>query len=168
MGSSIPILRLTKGLSWKDMDIPIVVYDFSWLPGTYDHRGPAKPEEEGKEIINYTVRVQAVPTCMGNGTHCLNITFQIWLSIVNHNTSQDFHNTLCMLYASDFRGQKINAIRSINLPFCETWVTNKEFYGVHWQQCKGENRECLLISPMETSSIGAFTAPLKENILTQN
>ena len=31
------------------MDIPIVVYDFSWLPGPYDHRGPAKPEEVGKE-----------------------------------------------------------------------------------------------------------------------
>lgn len=137
---------VNKRVSWKDMDIPVVVNDFSWLPGPCDHRGPAKPEEEGKEIINYTVRVQAIPMCMGNGTHCLNITFQIWLSIVNHNTNQDFHNTLCMLYASGFRGQETDATSSINLPFCETWVTNKESYGVHWQQCKGEKPRVLINS----------------------
>lgn len=66
------------------MAIPIVVNESSWLPGSYDHRGPTQPKEDGKKIINYTVGMQGIPICMGNGTHYLNITFQIWLSIVNH------------------------------------------------------------------------------------
>lgn len=47
--------------------------------------------EKGKEIINYTVGVQGIPICMGNGFQCLNLTFQVQLSAVNHNITQDFY-----------------------------------------------------------------------------
>lgn len=35
-----------------DRDFPMVVNESSWLPSPYDTWGPAKPMEEGKEIIN--------------------------------------------------------------------------------------------------------------------
>lgn len=80
------------------MDIPVVVNESSWLPGPYDHRRPVNHKEGGKEITNYTVEVQGIHICMGNGTHCLNVTFRCWLSIVNHRTTQNFHNKFYMMY----------------------------------------------------------------------
>lgn len=80
----IPNPPINKWVVWGDVAIPIVVNESSWLPGPYDHRGPTQPKEDGKKIISYTVGMHGIPICMGNGMHCLNITFQIWLSIVNH------------------------------------------------------------------------------------
>lgn len=81
-----PAINLVE--SWGVMNIPMMVSESSWLPGPYDNRGPAQPMEEGKEIKNYTVGVQ-VPICMRNGIQCLNIIFQVQLSIIN--TTQDYH-----------------------------------------------------------------------------
>lgn len=80
--------------------------------------------EEGKEILNCTVGAQGISVCVGNGIQCLHRTFQVWLSIVN--TTQDYNIKFYMLHASGFRGQEINAASSINIPFCEMQVTNKE------------------------------------------
>lgn len=63
----------------------------SWLPGLYDHQGPAQPAEEGKEIINYTVEIKEIPTCIGNEILCLNITSQIWLSRIDPSNTQNSH-----------------------------------------------------------------------------
>lgn len=54
---------------------------------------------------------------MGNGIHCLHITFQVWLSIVT--ITQEYHNKFYMPHASGFRKQEINATSTINLPFCQ-------------------------------------------------
>ncbi|KAL6087801.1 hypothetical protein STEG23_016292 [Scotinomys teguina] len=43
----IPNLPFNKGVIWADIVIHILVNEFSCLPGPYNHRGPAKPEEEG-------------------------------------------------------------------------------------------------------------------------
>lgn len=86
---------------------------------------------------------------MGNGTQCLNTTFQVWLPIVN--TTQDFHNKFCMLYASGFKRKR----------FCEMWVTNKESSWIYCQQYKSENPPCLLMSPTEKSLIGAVMGSRK-------
>lgn len=126
-----PNSPINRGISWGDMDTPDVVNESSWLPGSYDHRGAAKPEEEGKKFTNYTVRMQGIPICMGNGIHHLNITFQFWLSLVSHSTAQNFHDKFYMFHPSAFRGQEINAARSINLPSCEMWLTNKDSDWVH-------------------------------------
>lgn len=71
---------LNKGVNWGDMHIPVVFSESSWLPGP-------KLREEGKEIINYTVGVQGILIHMGNRTHCLNITFPFWLSLLIHSTA---------------------------------------------------------------------------------
>lgn len=78
-----------------------------------------------------------------NRIQCLNITFQIWLSVVN--TIHDYHSKFYIFYSqyhptyyskfynfhtSGFDGQS----SSIHLPSCETKVTNKESDQVHWQQ----------------------------------
>lgn len=68
--------------------------------------------KEGKDIINYMMGVQGIAICMGNGIQCLNITFQVWLPVVN--TSQDHHKCY-MLHACSFRGQEINTTSSISL-----------------------------------------------------
>ena len=46
------------------------------LSGPYDHHGSAQPAQNGKEIVNYTVRIKGIPSRMGNGMNCLNITSQ--------------------------------------------------------------------------------------------
>lgn len=125
-----------------DTDIPVVVNESSWLPGTYDQRAPARPEEEDKEITSYTVGIQGIPTSMGDGIHCLNITFQICLSIVH--TTQNFHNKIYMLHVFHFRGQETNSTSSINLTFYEMWVSNKASDWIHWQQCKSETYQVLI------------------------
>lgn len=48
-----------------------------------------------------------------------------------------------MLHASGFRGQEINAASSINIPFYEMQVTNKEIW-LHWQQWKSEKPQGLI------------------------
>ena len=63
------------GVSWRNMDILGVVNEFSWLSGPYDNQEPAKPMEEGKKIINYSVEVQEIPLFMGIGIQSLNRTF---------------------------------------------------------------------------------------------
>lgn len=80
--------------------------------------------EQGTKITNYTVGVQEIPICMGNGIQCLKITFQLWLSVAN--TTQDFHSKFYMLYSSAFIGKEINAIDFRNLLFCEIWFTTKK------------------------------------------
>lgn len=75
-------------------------------------------------IDSYTVGVRGNPFCVGNGIQCLNITSQVWLPI--DKTTQDYLNKFYMLQASGFKGQENNAISSINLLFCEMWVTNRE------------------------------------------
>lgn len=68
-----------------------------------------------KKIINYTVGAQGVLICMAKGPH---ITLQVWLSIVNTN----YYNFLCIFYmphASGYKGQEINMVSFVNLPFCE-------------------------------------------------
>lgn len=65
------------------MNIHVMVNEFSWL--TYHHQELAKPMEEGKN--NYIV---GVLICMSNRTQCLNVTFQVSLSI--GNIVHDFHN----------------------------------------------------------------------------
>lgn len=67
-----------------------------------------------------------------DGTQSLNVTFQMWLSRVN--ATQDFHNKFYMPHASGFKGREFNATSSINLPFCEMWVTRKESGKILWQQ----------------------------------
>lgn len=129
-------------VSWGDTDIPVVVNEFSWLPGPYDNRGSVQPMEEGRMIDNYTVGVQGMSICMGSGTQCLNITSQVWLSMVN--TTQDYHNIWYILHAFGFKGQEINATSSINLPFCEIRAVNKDSDWVHWQQCKSEKPGVLI------------------------
>lgn len=79
---------------------------------------------------------------MGNEIQCLNIILQVQLSIVN--TTQDYHNKFYMLHVYGFKGQQINATISINLPFCEMRVTNKESDWVHWQQCNSEKPQVLI------------------------
>ena len=92
-------------------------------------------------------------------------TSQGWLSVVNNK--QDYHK-FYMLHASVFRGQEINASNSLNLPFCEMWVINKESDRVHWQQCKSEKPQVLInISRGEIVDWSPFSFP-QENILTQN
>lgn len=97
----IPNPPINKGVSWEDTDILLVVNESSWLPSSYNHRGPAKSEVK---VTNYTHGVQEIPVCIGNGTDCLSITFQIWLSLVIHNTTQYFHSKFYMLHVSGFRG----------------------------------------------------------------
>ena len=53
------------------MDIPAVVKESSRLPGPYDNPGPALSMEKGRVIDNYTIGIQGIPICMGNGTHNL-------------------------------------------------------------------------------------------------
>lgn len=75
------------------------------------------------------IGAQGIPICMGSGIQCLNITSPVWLSIVN--TTQDYRDKFHMLHTSGSKGQKINVTDSINLPFCEMRVTNKESDWVH-------------------------------------
>lgn len=70
------------------------------------------------------------------------MTFQIWLSIVN--TTQYFHYKLFSLHASG--GQEINTANSLNLPFCEMWVTNKELTGYTGNNVNARTLGCVLIS----------------------
>lgn len=86
--------------------------------------------------------VQKIPICMGNRTQCLNITSQVWLTIVN--TTQNYHNKFYMLQTSGFKGQEINVTSSINLSFCGMWITNQESPWVHWQQGKSEKSQVLI------------------------
>lgn len=80
---------INTGVYWEDMGVPVLDNDSSGLPGLYDHQGPAQPAEEGKEIINYTVEIKEIPTCMGNEILCLNVTSQIWLSRIDGRTMQN-------------------------------------------------------------------------------
>lgn len=64
-----PLINLAVG--WEDTDIPVVVNEPSWLPGPYDSWGPAQPMEDDRVIDSYTVGIQGIPICMGNGTQCL-------------------------------------------------------------------------------------------------
>lgn len=57
----IPNPPINKGMRWGDMTIPVVVKELSRLPGPYDHRGSAMPEEESKEIVNNMVGMQGIP-----------------------------------------------------------------------------------------------------------
>lgn len=68
---------------WGDTDIPVVVNEPSWLPDPHDNSGPSQPVEEGRVIDNHTVGAQGIPLCLANGTQCLNITSQVWLTIVS-------------------------------------------------------------------------------------
>ena len=40
------------------MGIPVVVNEYSWLPGPYDNKRHAQPMDEGRVIDNYSVGVQ--------------------------------------------------------------------------------------------------------------
>lgn len=108
----------------------MVYKESSWLPGLYDHHGPVQPTKEGKEIINYSVEIKGIPTCMGNGNHCLYITSQIWWSRIDHSTKQNLRK-VPILCAFGFERQKINTTVSINLPFCKLQITNKESDWLH-------------------------------------
>lgn len=66
---------INLAVNWGDTDIPVTVNESSWLPGPYDSSVPAQAMEEGRVVDNCTVGVQ--------GIQCLNITSQIWLSVVN-------------------------------------------------------------------------------------
>lgn len=66
---------INMGVSWRNMDILVVLYEFSWLPGPQDKQEPVEPMEEGKKIINYSVGVQGIPISMGIGIQSLNIIF---------------------------------------------------------------------------------------------
>lgn len=67
---------INGGVSWGYMAILVVTNNSSWLPGPYDHRGSSQPAQEGKEIVNYTVRIKGIPIYMGNEIYCLSITSQ--------------------------------------------------------------------------------------------
>ena len=114
-------------------DIPVVATESSWLPGPYDNRGPSQRMEEDRVNENYT---EGISIYMGNETQCLNITYQVWLSIVS--ATQDYHNKFYMLQASGFKGQEINDTSSINPLFGEMRISNKESDWVRWQQCQSK------------------------------
>lgn len=65
------------------------------------------------------MEIKGIPTCMGNGNHCLYITSQIWLSRIDHSTKQNSYKKVPIFRAFGFEGQKINTTVSINLPFCK-------------------------------------------------
>lgn len=154
------------GVSWRNMDILVIGNEFSWLPGPYDNQEPAKPMDEGKKIINYSVGVQGIPISMGIGIQSLDITFHVLLSA--DDSTQDYHNKLYVLHTSAFRGQEIDATSSKNLPFCKYQLPTRHLTGHIGNTVRVRHPELLLISLMETSMIAACKASLKENILTQN
>lgn len=82
---------------------------------------------------------QGIPIFMGDVTHCQNITFHIWLSIVY--STQEVQNKFFMFLAFGFRGQEINSTNSINLPFCEMWISNKASDWIHCQQYTSKNHQ---------------------------
>lgn len=84
------------------MDIPLVINESSWLPGPYDNQCSVQPMEECNVIENYTVGLQVISICTGNEIQYLNITSQVWLSIIN--TTKGYHNKFYMLHASSFKG----------------------------------------------------------------
>lgn len=84
------------------MDIPLVINESSWLPGPYDNQCSAQPIKECNVIENYTAGLQVISICTGNEIQYLNITSQVWLSIIN--TTKNYHNKFYMLHASSFKG----------------------------------------------------------------
>lgn len=50
-----PYPPINIAMSWKDIYIPIMVNESSWLPGPYDNKGLSQSMEKDRVIDNYTV-----------------------------------------------------------------------------------------------------------------
>ena len=57
-------------------------------------------EEEGSQLINYTIGSDATPICIGFGSICLKTGYQKWLSVVKE--SNDDKTSLFLLTALNF------------------------------------------------------------------
>lgn len=79
------------------------------------------------------------------------------MAIQSQSTARDYRNKFYVLQASGFKGQVINATRSLSLPFCEMRVTNKASNWVHWQQGQNEKPRVLInISPGDVTLWSPF------------
>lgn len=99
-------------IRWGDINIKLIFL----VTRSIDNRGLSQPVEKGRVINTYIVGVQGIPICMGNGVLCLEITFQVWLSMIN--TTQNYLIKFYMLHAPGLKGRGIRDTSAINLMFC--------------------------------------------------
>ena len=97
-------LPLLRPVTWEDSLVPIFVNDSAWLPRPYDKNLPIEEEEEGCQLINYTIGFDATPICIGFGSICLKTGYQRWLSVVKE--SNEDKTSFFLLTALNFLEEK--------------------------------------------------------------
>jgi hypothetical protein len=89
------------------MTILVVVSDSSGRSGSNVHHGSAQPAQEGKGIVNYTVRLKAIPIHMGNGIYCLSIMSQFgYLELIKVRLRILTESYLCFVHL-DLRDKRL-------------------------------------------------------------
>ena len=96
----IPNPPLMRPVTLEDSPVPLFINDSAWLPGPYDQNLPIKKEEEGCQLVNYTVGSDTTPICIGFGSIYLKTGYQKWLSVVKK--SNDNKTSFFLLTALTF------------------------------------------------------------------
>ena len=154
-----------RPVTLEDSPVPLFVNDSAWLPGPYDQNLPTKKEEEGCQLVNYTVGSDATAICIGFGSICLKTGYQKWLSVIKE--SNDSKTSFFLLTALTFleKEETSSMMNPPDLHDCIAEISHGIENWIQWKLCKGSEGH-LLLNVTESSIINwgpRGTPKLKES-----
>ena len=100
-------------------------------------------EEEGCQLVNYTVGFDATPICIGFGSVCLKTGYQKWLSVVKE--SNDNKTSFFLLTALPFLEKETSSMMNPpDLPDCIAEISHGIENWIQRKLCKGSEGHLLL------------------------